>query len=107
MIFGKATLLLIGYNKRKSFSQKGEENFYICTYANISNISFVYGTLNNLDDLREFKDDYLYSDFKISNYYNFSKRGESIQIHISLENAEQQYKEVRNKLIDQLEQETY
>ena len=107
LIFGKATLLLIGYNKRKSLSQKGEENFYICTYANISNISFVYGTLNNLDDLREFKDDYLNSEFIISNYSNFSKRGECIQLYISLEKAEQQYKEVRNKLINQLELEMY
>lgn len=84
-------LFLIGYSRRLSSSSKGEERYYICTYANMSNVSFVIGTIHNLDSLIEYEDGYLDIPFSIENLSGFNKTGEVIQFRISVEEAEKRY----------------
>lgn len=91
LIFHYPELFLIGYSRRISSSPKGEEHYYICTYANMSNVSFVIGTIHNLDSLTEYKDGYLDIPFSIENLSDFSKTGEVIQFRISVEEAEKRY----------------
>lgn len=91
LIFHYPELFLIGYSRRISSSPKGEERYYICTYANMSNVSFVIGTIHNLDSLTEYKDGYLDIPFSIENLSDFSKTGEVIQFRISVEEAEKRY----------------
>lgn len=91
LIFHYPELFLIGYSRRISSSPKGEERYYICTYANMSNVSFVIGTIHNLDSLTEYKDGYLDIPFSIENLSDFSKTSEVIQFRISVEEAEKRY----------------
>lgn len=91
IIFNKAELFLIGYSRRVSTGANGKEQYYICTYANISCISFVSGTISNLNSLEDYEDGYLDIQFSIDNISDFNKYGEIIQFRISVEEAEKRY----------------
>ena len=59
----------------------------------MSNVSFVIGTIHNLDSLIEYEDGYLDIPFSIENLSGFNKTGEVIQFRISVEEAEKRYNE--------------
>lgn len=102
-----AELYLIGYTRMTSgsFDGRKEETYYICTYANLSNVSFVEGTIQSLDDLKEYCDGYLNIELSLDNFTKFSKHKECIQIKISEDAAVSQYNDIAYRLQSKLKEE--
>lgn len=114
MLKGKKKLLLdypelylVGYSRMTSGSFDGgaEETYYICTYANISNISFVEGTIHDLDSLKEYDDGYLNLELPLENITKFKKCKEFIQFRISEEDTTARYNNVAYRLQCKLKEE--
>lgn len=98
--YGK--LCLVGF-KRKIKTKFGNENtftksYYVLIYTNISDISFVYGTIHNIDDIKEYKDGYLGCSFSIEDVYDFQKSGEYISFCIDTDKLSAYYKAVESEL---------
>ena len=102
-----AELYLIGYTRMTSgsFDGRKEETYYICTYANLSNVSFVEGTIHNLDSLKEYDDGYLNIELLLDDLTKFGKHKEFIQFRISEESAVSRYNEVAYRLQSKLKEE--
>ena len=101
-----AELYLMGYTRMTSGSFDGkEETYYICTYANLSNVSFVEGTIQNIDSLKEYGDGYLNIELPLDNFTKFSKHKEFIQVQISEEAAVSQYNDIAYRLQSKLKAE--
>lgn len=102
-----AELYLIGYTRMTSgsFDGRKEETYYICTYANLSNVSFVEGTIHNLDSLKEYDDGYLNIELLLDDLTKFGKHKEFIQFRILEESAVSRYNEVAYRLQSKLKEE--
>lgn len=98
-------LYLIGYSKMMSAGGNGEEHYYVCTYANISNVSFVEGLIHDVNSLSEYEDGYLGIGFSLNNISDFRKRQEFIQYKISTEEASHRYIEIGRRLRLKLKEE--
>ena len=99
-------LSLTGFKRKKStnLSSGKESRYYICTYANSSDMGFV-NTISGINDLVKYNDAYLKEEFNISGLTGFKKYSEMIRFHIPEEVAKQNYERVKTKLKDKLESE--
>lgn len=88
-----------------SFDGGAEETYYICTYTNISNISFVEGTIHDLDSLKEYDDGYLNLELPLENITKFKKCKGFIQFRISEEDTTARYNNVAYRLQCKLKEE--
>lgn len=100
-------LYLIGYSRITTGSIDGEieETYYICTYANLDNVSFVEGTIHDLDSLKQYSDGYLNIEFPLNNITNLKKNMEFIQFRISEKEAFKRYHEHAYRLQCKLKEE--
>lgn len=99
-------LLLVNYKRKKSInSSSGKKSrYYICTYANISDMGFV-NIISSIKDLAKYNDTYLQEEFNIDGLTEFQKYSEMIRFRISEEEAIQNYERIAMKLKDKLESE--
>lgn len=99
-------LLLVAYKRKKStnMSSGKESRYYICTYANISDMGFV-NMISTIGDLAKYNDAYLQEEFNIDGLTEFQKYSEIIRFRIPEEVAIQNYERIAMKLKDKLESE--
>lgn len=99
-------LLLVAYKRKKSINMSSgkESRYYICTYANISDMGFV-NMISTIGDLAKYNDAYLQEEFNIDGLTEFQKYSEMIRFRIPEEEAIQNYERIAMKLKDKLESE--
>ena len=100
-------LALIGYKKKKSTNTNSEtKDYYECVYANISNISFVRSTINNLENLNKYIDGYINKEANLNCFYDFKNHGhEIISIKISHQDAQENFVKIKDTLLKTIKKE--
>ena len=92
---------LIGYKRKKTknFSTKEESSKYICIYSNEINYGFCDCTVTEISSLYNYLDDYLGIDIDVRIFNNFVRISDcAFSIEISLEDAQEYFKNVKSKL---------
>ena len=99
-------LVLISYKRKISTKILSgiKSNYYICTYANISDMAFV-NVISSIDDLAKYSDAYLHGEFNIEGATDFHRYSEMIRFRIPEKVAIQNYERIAMKLKDKLESE--
>lgn len=108
IIFDYGYISLIGF-KRKRKTELGSgisKSYYIFIYHNISDLSFIYGTVNKMEDLSDYQDSYLDEPFNIENISKFEKNGEYLLLTIDVEfvsaNFATNKKRLENKFYEEI-----
>lgn len=107
IIFDYGYLNLVGFKrKRKTTLGSGKsKSYYILIYHNISDISFVYGTINNKSDLSRYSDSYINVHFDFDNISSFKKDGEYIILEVDVEYLNENFFNYKNKIIERFREE--
>lgn len=107
ILFNYGYLHLIGFKRKgKIILDNGKsKSSYVCIYHNLSDISFVIGTISNKNDLNDFIDCYLDLPFNIDNITKFEKYGEYIILTIDVEYLTSAFYYRKSLIIDKFQEE--